>query len=296
MVEANFAAVAGQLNADTGGAGRLQLIDGREILSATARLVGARLGDTEIDTSIAVTQHYVEQGMPGDFKVSATKKSLARLLYNGRLGGTNTEQIHKALVALWRMELNFHGYNAATGTTQTIYARLFTRLRFDDQITFRRDDPARYDPAVMGASGEGTVEITLDEWLASQVRAGYWVAVDWERLRALSGHAKTLWLLLNTPSAPFLVVPDAPSRERLVVPLDESAYRALGIHRKQARDRRRALRLAGQRIMRADPTYVNFDVIEDLVRPSEECLTIDRQRRTITQGVAAHLAQMRLSV
>jgi len=179
LVEANFAAVAGQLGAGHDG-GRLEL-DAREILGATARLVGAQLGDIETDTSIALTQLYVEQGTRDDFKVVGTKKSLARLIYGtDRIGGKNVAQIHKALVSLFRMELQFRGYDAAAGHSKMIYARLLTRLVFDEQINLLRDDPGRYDPSIMGRRWKGTVEVSLDEWFASQIRAGYWVSLDWE--------------------------------------------------------------------------------------------------------------------
>jgi hypothetical protein len=121
------------------------------------------------------------------------------------------------------------------------------------------------------------------------------VSLDWEKLRALGGTAKTLWLLLSSPRVPFLPAADDGAVEQLGVPLDAEAYRALGINRGRERDSRRALEQAGQRILRVDPAYAAFDVIDELAAPGSKRLVVTRRRSSVQLGPAAADAQLQLA-
>jgi hypothetical protein len=96
---------------------------------------------------------------------------------------------------------------------------------------------------------------------SSQIRSGYWVELDWDKLRALRGLSKTLWLLLSSHRVPFRALLDDPTGEGLIVPLDADAYRALGINRVRDRDCKRALEQAGRRMLAVDSTYREFDIV-----------------------------------
>ncbi len=98
-MEANFAAAVGQLAEPTQDS-RLA-IDSREILAASARLVGAQLGEPEIDVYIALSTAFVEQGAQSSGDVQTTKGSLARMVYGRRGGGRDHATVHKALVNLF---------------------------------------------------------------------------------------------------------------------------------------------------------------------------------------------------
>lgn len=282
-VEGNIAAVFGQLQLgdDHHDAGRL-LIGGAEILAATTRLIGARLGELEVDTHIVVTTRYIERGTPDDFMADLTKGGVVRALYGAskaKHGGKNLENVHRALVNLYRLEVQFEGFNAITGEHDPELAsmsRLYTDLVFDRQIERRRRGGA-YDPAVMGAARDGTVQVSLGKWHARQLQQGYWVELDWEKLRSLSGLAKTLWLLFSSPRVPFRPALGTPGLEQITVPLDLDAYRALGINTKRERDCKRRLEEAGQRLVAVDESYVDFTVTPDPSRPGAKLLTVVRR-------------------
>ena len=283
-IEGNLAAVYGQLQLGKDQSpGRLR-VDSREILAATTRLIGARLGELEVDTHIVVTTRYVERGTPDDFRADLTKGSVVRALYGpsrAKRGGKNLELVHGALVNLFRLEVQFEGFNAITGEHDPDLAsmsRLYTDLVFDRQIRFRRQAAAKYDPAVMGATRDGTVQVRLAEWHARQLQHGYWVELDWEKLRSLSGLAKTLWLLFSSPRAPFVPSVGAPGLEEISVPLDLEAYRALGITTQRERDCKRRLEEAGRRLVGVDDFYVDFAVMPDPSRPGRRRLMVTRRR------------------
>jgi hypothetical protein len=283
-IEGNIAAVFGQLQLgeQITDAGSLR-VDSREILAATTRLIGARLGELEVDTHIVVTTRYIERGTPDDFMADLTKGAVVRALYGSskaKHGGKNLENVHRALVNLYRLEVQFEGFNAITGEHDPDLAsmtRLYTDLVFDRQIRLRRGGGA-YDAAIMGAKRDGTVQVALGKWHARQLQQGYWVELDWEKLRSLSGLAKTLWLLFSSPRVPFRSALGAPGMEQITVPLDLGAYRAVGINTKRPRDQRRRLVEAGQRLVAVDELYVDFAVTPDPARPGAEILTVVRRR------------------
>jgi hypothetical protein len=283
-IEGNLAAVFGQLQLgeQIADAGRLR-VDSREILAATTRLIGARLGELEVDTHIVVTTRYIERGTPDDFIADLTKGAVVRALYGpsrAKHGGKNLENVHRALVNLYRLEVQFEGFNAITGEHDPDLAsmsRLYTDLVFDRQIRLRRGGGA-YDPAVMGGTRDGTVQVSLGKWHARQLQRGYWVELDWEQLRSLSGLAKTLWLLFSSPRVPFRPALGAPGLEEITVPLDLEAYRALGINTRRERDCKRRLEEAGRRLVAVDELYVDFAVTPDPARPGAKLLTVVRRR------------------
>jgi len=282
-IEGNIAAVFGQLQLgeESTEVGRLR-VGGAEILAATTRLIGARLGELEVDTHIVVTTRYIERGTPDDFLADLTKGAVVRALYGpakSKHGGKNLENVHRALVNLYRLEVQFEGFNAITGEHDPGLAslsRLYTDLVFDRQIRLRRHGGA-YDPAVMGGTRDGTVQVSLAKWHARQLQRGYWVELDWEKLRSLSGLAKTLWLLFSSPRVPFRPAAGAPGLEEITVPLDLEAYRALGISTKRERDCKRRLEEAGQRLVAVDELYVDFAVSPDPARPGRRLLTVVRR-------------------
>jgi len=296
-IEGNLAAVVGQLQLgeQAGDAGSLR-VDSREILAATTRLIGARLGELEVDTHIVVTTRYIERGTPDDFLVDLTKGGVVRALYGSersRRGGKNLENVHRALVNLYRLEVQFEGFNAITGEHDPVLAsmsRLYTDLVFDRQIRLRRSGGA-YDAAIMGGTRDGTVQVALGKWHARQLQQGYWVELDWEKLRSLSGLAKTLWLLFSSPRVPFRPSIGAAGLEEITIPLDLEAYRALGINTRRERDCKRRLEEAGRRLVAVDELYVDFAVTPDPARPGARLLTVVRrsaqQQLTLGDSLAA---------
>ena len=265
IIEGNFAAALGQFQQPEGQRGQL-VIDSREILAGTTSLVGACLGEIEVDVNLTTTALYVEQGMREDGAWSTTKGALARAVYGRRgIGGGERAQVHKALLNLYRMELSTSGVSAESGqyvADFVEYERLLVRLRFDRQIRLRTEAPELFDPAQAGAMRDSTVEGAYAQWLVKQVRAGYWRELDWEKLRSLPGVSKTLWLILSSPRLPFVTSASSDSLEELHVPLNMGAYRALGIKAKRPAGCKRTLAEALDRMIRVDgTTYVHGEVV-----------------------------------
>ncbi len=288
LIEANLAAAAGQLSQDSQDS-RL-VVDGREILAAGARLVGAQLGEPEIDTYIALSGAYVEQGARDAGDVETTKGALIRTVYGRRGGGYERRVIHAALLNLFRMELEFSGVDASTGEFDTelvAHERLLVRLEFNRQIRYRESAPHRYDPTLAGAEHDGTVKARFAEWHVRQMQRGYWVELDWEKLRSLNGAAKLLWLILSSPRIAFRPCEEAPHLEQLRTTLTMDGYRALGINSAERRNCKQRLLKYGQRLMAVDDSYVDFEVTSSDEQPGAHELTV--LRRSVTDQLALDL-------
>src|SRR5271163_1014898 len=59
----------------------LLVVDARELLTSTARVVGAQLGELHFKAWMAVITLHVAQGMPADGRGSSTAGELSRLIW-----------------------------------------------------------------------------------------------------------------------------------------------------------------------------------------------------------------------
>lgn len=277
-IEGNMAAVVGQLQVDPALPTGLR-VDSREILATTTRIVGARLGEIEVDTYLAMCARYVDMGTPGDGQAASTLRALAHTLYGSSQGGVNRAQVTKAMVNLFRMEIQMAGVRAGSGEFDEQFLdfeRLLVSLRFDRQIRLRKEHPELYDAAAIGAQRNSTVQWQFAPWHVEQLQSGYWVELDWHKLRSLSGAAKMLWLVLSSPRIPFSR--STPGFEELRVPLTSESYRVFGIRAARERDCKRSLEQAGQRLVAVDDSYVDMVVTRD-PQSRTPCLQVIRRRQ-----------------
>ncbi|MGE5858013.1 MAG: hypothetical protein ACM31K_05995 [Solirubrobacterales bacterium] len=278
-MEGNLAAVVGQLQVNPDLPSRLQ-IDSRELLATTTRIVGARFGEIEVDTYLAMCARYVDLGKPGDGGASSTIRALAKTLYGSSLGGANRAQVTKAMINLFRMEVQMAGVRAGTGEFDRQFLdfeRLLVSLRFDRQIRLRQTAPDMYDPVAIGAQRNSTVHWQFAPWHVEQLQNGYWVELDWDKLRSLSGAAKMLWLVLSSPRIPFVPSPGAPGLEELRVPLTPESYRVFGISASRERDCKRSLEQAGRRLVAVDDSYIEV-MLSNEARSRGRILRVVRRR------------------
>ena len=281
-MEGNLAAVVGQFQVSPELPASLR-VDSRELLASTTRLLGARLGEIEIDTYLAITARFVDLGKPADGKCHSTIRAIAKTLYAGDIGGANREQVTKALINLYRVEIQMAGVWAGTDELDDAFLdfeRILNNLRFHDQIRKGRKARELLDPAVIGAQRNSTVQWQFADWHVQQIRNGYWIELDWDRLRSLSGSAKMLWLILSAPRFQFNPSSDGTDLEEFTVPLSVETYRAFGIRAKRPRDCQRTLNDAGQRVVDVDDAYVDFAVTPDPEDPSGRVLRVLRRRST----------------
>lgn len=279
-MEGNLTAVVGQLQVDpdlpTG-----WRVDSREILATTTRIVGARCGEMEVDTYLAMRARYVDLGMPSDGQATSTVRALARTLYGSNLGGHNRAPVTKAMVNLFRMEIQMAGVRAGSGEFDEQFLefeRLLLNLRFDRQISLRKSHPEMYDPVAIGAQRNSTVQWQFAAWHVEQLQSGYWVELDWDKLRSLSGAAKMLWLVLSSPRIPFSASAEVAGFEELHVPLTPESFRVFGISAARERDCKRSLEHAGRRLAAVDDSYVDVAVVLD-PRTRARCLRVVRRRQ-----------------
>ncbi|MGI8622319.1 MAG: hypothetical protein ACR2NB_02260 [Solirubrobacteraceae bacterium] len=289
LIEGNVAAVLGQFQ---GGDVSPLVLDSRELLADTTRVVGARLGEVEVDTYVAICTLYAEQGMRDDGWGSATKGQLARRLY-GQSGGGAREQVHKALDNLHSLRITIGGYDAEADEfrpSMVSKEHLLRRVVYDDVIEARRAGAPSYSAVAAGAKRDSTVKWQFETWHVRQLQHGYWVGLDWEKLLKLNSTAKLLWIFFQSPRVPFTAI-DA-DHETLFVPLSRETYSALGINCARPRDNKAALIRAGRAVVKVDDLYTEFTVAPDPARPGEHLLTVTRSRRhedRPPRGIAAQV-------
>ena len=167
------------------------------------------------------------------------------------------------------------------------FERILVNLRFHEQISKGQRSRDLLDPAIIGAQRDGTVQWQFADWHTRQIRGGYWIALDWDRLRSLEGCAKLMWLIFSAPRFQFTPSREGTDLEELRIPLGDETYRALGIRAKRVRDRLRTLLSAGQRVVAVDDAYLDFSVTPDPTDPRERVLRILR-RRSSAQLPAPH--------
>lgn len=266
-LEANIAATAGQLSSRS--PGRV-VIDGREVLASTAQVVGAELGEAHFNTFIAQTMLYVEAGMPANGAGGATLGKLHATIHGPRAtkGGRAYATIVRALNDLYEGSVTIAGYNSVT---RQLAPGAFSRTHLLIDLAWHEGLEAgrrgllddRGIAALLGGQRVGgeTVHWTFHSRYVEHIRAGELVSFDWERLRALRGVSKTLWLQLAAPRFEFTRFRERPDLERIAIPLNPSAYNAFNVRAAAPAARRRTLLQAGERIMKVDPRYVSFNVL-----------------------------------
>ena len=278
-LEANIAAASGQLGGRS--PGRL-VVNSREVLASTARVVGATLGEMHFNTFVALTMVYLHEGAPDDGAGAATLGRLHRLVHgevsrHGRStkGGRAYLAIVNALEDLFEAKITVQGYDTVTGRLTPggfSKTRLLVDLFWDEDLERARQgalEDRNELAARLGAKrADNTVRWRFHQAYVARIRAGDLVTLDWEMLRALRGVAKTLWLQLSTPRFLFRPVPEQPDHEWIEIPLTSEGYQALGVHATEERDRRRTLNQAGRRILEVDPTYIMFEAHGGPRRPS----------------------------
>ena len=222
-LEANIAAASGQLGGRP--PGRL-VVNSREVLASTARVVGATLGEMHFNTFVALTMVYVHEGAPDDGAGAATLGRLHRLVHgevsrHGRStkGGRGYLAIVNALEDLFEAKITVQGYDTVTGRLTPggfSKTRLLVDLFWDEDLERARETAlegrSNELAARLGAKrAENTVRWRFHQAYVARIRAGDLVTLDWEKLRALRGVAKTLWLQLSAPRFMFRPVPHSPT-------------------------------------------------------------------------------------
>src|SRR3954452_17887023 len=164
-MDEDAAAAAGQLF----GAGPrgVLVIDARELLTSTARVVGVQLGELHFKAWMALITLHVAHGMPPDGRGASGVGEFARIVWGAdkERGGSNTRKLLRALFDLRQAQFTVPGYDLvnqrpAAGVSDT---SLLINLYVDETILKAYHDAGRHglDRAdfgkQLGGKGRGTI-------------------------------------------------------------------------------------------------------------------------------------------
>lgn len=264
-MDEDAAASAGQLFG-SGPAGLL-VIDHRELLSSTARVVGAQLGELHFKAWMALITLHVAHGLPEDGVGESNISEFARMIWGDKeRGGSNTKKLLRALFELEGSRFTVPGWNTALqqpgdGASAT---RLLIDLYVDRAILQAYESGgAATDRAEigrqMGGKGRGTIAWKLHPTYTQRLAESDLRRFDWAKAQQLRGVALALWMLFSSPRVPYRSYLDSAGDEIVEVPLSVEHCHALGVRAGTDAARRRTLNEAGPRVCAADKSFRSFE-------------------------------------
>lgn len=211
---------------------------------------------------------WVEDGLGADGRCSASMRRVAKLVWprSPSSGGKTNRMLRQVFDALYEFSLTAEDFDVVTGTLRKgalSKARLLTELSYDRDLRLG-ESREPYDATASGRATGGLRDQSLSWRFADRyvehARAGGLLALDLERLSALDGVAKTLWVQMSTPRFPFRTLDGDRRLQTCSIELSAGNLTALGILSANPKQQRRTLRAAGSRIVEADHGYVDVDV------------------------------------
>ena len=276
-MDEDAAAAAGQLFGD--GPRGVLVIDARQLLTSTARVVGAQLGALHFKTWMALVTLHVAHGMPEDGKATSSIGELARLIYGADTtrGGNNTRHLLRAIFDLRQAQFTVPGYDMvnqrpAAGVSDT---SLLINLYVDATILKAYNAPGAHgiDRAEfgkhLGARSRETIAWRLHPDYTHRLAESDLRRFDWTKAQQLRGVAMALWMVFSSERVPYRRVFDATEDiETVEVPLTIEHCNALGVRAGADAARRRTLNDAGRRVCEADRSFIEFQAHGGRGRPS----------------------------
>jgi hypothetical protein len=247
----------------------LLVVDARELLTSTARVVGAQMGELHLKAWMAMVTMHVANGMPEDGEGSSTIAEFNRLVSgeDRQRGGANTKRLLRALFDLSNAKFTVPGYDMihqrpARGVSQT---SLIINLYVDEAMltAFEHADHklTRADfGSVYGTKQRGTIAWRLHPDYTHRLAESDLRRFDWAKAQRLRGVALALWMVFTSPRVPYrAVIERAGELEVVEVPLTLEHCQALGVQAATDAARRRTLNDAGKRVCAADKSFVGFE-------------------------------------
>jgi hypothetical protein len=248
----------------------LLVIDARELLSSTARVVGAQLGELHFKSLMALITLHVANGMPEDGRGATTAGELSRMMWgeDRERGGSNTKKLLRTLFDLRQAQFTVPGYDMvnhrpAAGVSDTsLLINLFvdeTILKAYAEAGTHKLDRADFGKA-LGAKRRGTIAWRLHPDYTQRLAESDLRRFDWTKAQQLRGVALALWMVFTSPRVPYRPVFERPGELEIVeIPLTLEHCYALGVQNAADAGRRRTLNEAGQRVCAADKSFVAFE-------------------------------------
>jgi len=263
----DVASAASQLFGD--GPRGMLVIDARELLTSTARVVGAQLGELHFKVWMALVTLHVAHGMPADGRSASAVGEFSRLVWGGdrARGGSNTRKLLRTLFDLRQAQFTVPGYDLinerpAPGVSDT---SLLINLYVDETILKAYEaagehnlDRAKFGRA-LGAKRRGTIAWRLHPDYAQRLAEADLRRFDWTKAQQLRGVALALWMVFTSPRVPYRQMFGGEDLQLVEVPLTIEHCRALGVRAGTDAARRRTLTDAGRRVCAADRSFVSFE-------------------------------------
>jgi hypothetical protein len=276
-MDEDAAAAAGQLFGD--GPRGVLVIDARQLLTSTARVVGAQFGALHFKTWMAVVTLHVAHGMPDTGKATSSIGELTRLIYGAERtrGGNNTRHLLRAIFDLRQARFTVPGYDMvnqrpASGASDT---SLLISLYVDEAILKAYKAPGAHGidrtefGKHLGARSRETIAWQLHPDYTQRLAESDLRRFDWTKAQQLRGVAMALWMVFSSERVPYRRVFEADDDLEMVeVPLTVDHCNALGVRAGADAARRRTLNEAGRRVCEADRSFVEFQAHGGRGRPS----------------------------
>jgi hypothetical protein len=246
------------------------VIDARELLTSTARVVGAQLGELHFKALMALVTLHVVHGMPADGRGTATAGELGRIMWGGDRGrgGSNTKKLLRALFDLRQAHFTVPGYDlvnqrAAAGVSDT---SLLINLYVDETMLKAFNEPGLHKlnrsdfGRALGVKQQGTIAWRLHPDYTQRLAEADLRRFDWTKAQRLRGVALALWMVFTSPRVPYRPVFERTDELEMVeVPLTLEHCHALGVRAATDAARRRTLNDAGDRVCAADKSFAAFE-------------------------------------
>lgn len=248
----------------------LLVVDARELLTSTARVVGAQLGEVHFKAWMGLITLHVAQGMPTSGRGATTVGELCRMIWGDdrARGGANTKRLLHALFDLREARFTVPGYDMVNQRpAQTVSdTSLLINLTVDETILKAYAEAGQHGLArsdfgrALGTKQRGTIAWRLHPDYTQRLAESDLRRFDWAKAQQLRGVALALWMVFTSPRIPYRQVFEAPEDlETIEVPLTLEHCYALGVRNATDAGRRRTLNDAGYRVCAADKSFVAFE-------------------------------------
>ena len=229
--------------------------------------------DPDLDVLIWLTEAFRTRG-DDEGVVSFTLYELSRALSGRKPTGNDTRRLKASLRRLRTTAVDLVGYDAIGKKADARVASVETLL---EKLTSRLDDLDVASGGEAGALRGNTFSIQFPAWIVVSLKAGHVTYYRFEILRKLSGLAKRLWVYLEAERYKKI----GQGQEATWIKLGDRAYASLGMHYRQERQARAALKRAGVSICAADPRYEAVSVER---RPGGWAVIAERSGRDMQRG------------
>jgi len=254
------------------------VIDGRELLTSTARVVGAQMGELHFKVWMTLITLHVADGMPKDGWGWSGLGEFSRIVWGpGKaVGGTQRRQLLEAVMDLYEARFTVPGYDMHNQRpAAAIFSiRALISLKVDEAILESYDEAGnrgretadelrkrqiRIGEAV-GRKHKGTLGWQLHPDYTQRLAEADLRRFDWTKAQQLRGVALALWLVFTSARVPYRpLLGKGGDLEAVEVPLTLEHCRALGLRASEDWDRRRTLNDAGARVCAVDKSFIAFE-------------------------------------